>query len=185
MAVDKHIALGNISRGEWRRAEATIRPYAKAWKAFRDEQDRQPKLLTGNDNKVGIAGEYWAMRYYQQRLGRMLKDRPKSRSNEGYDFRYAAGRRPVKVSVKSLSSENKYRKTVQMKKSELWGELVLVSLDDNLRPTRIGRITRAQFRQAVNGTKTRAISETPVMSERCMNAKGWMNIYGKVEFNPF
>ena len=179
------IPLRHITDREWRQARRAIGAYAKARKAFRNEQDCQPKLLTGNDNKVGIAGEYWVMRYYQERLGRALKDRPGSRSNEGYDFRYVDGKRCVKVSVKSLSSENKYRRTVQMKKSKLWDELALVLLDDNLHPMRIGWIPRAQFNQAVRGTRKLKISETPVMSERCMNEKGWMSIYGRVEDKPF
>lgn len=178
------IKLGRVSSEEWRLGERAVGAYAKARKKFCQEQGRQPKLLTGNDNKVGIAGEYWVMRYFQEWLRRTLKDRPSSSSNPGFDFRYADGPRTIRVSVKCISKENTRGRTVRLGKAKPWGELVLVLLGYNLRPLKFGRATKRQFRKAASNGR---ISDNPYVSASWVGRKGWMSDerYGAVEDSPF
>ena len=171
MAVGKPIALGHITREEWRQARQAIGAYAKARKTFRECQRSQPKLLFGNDNKVGIAGEYEAMRYYQCVLRRHLVDRPARSNNTGYDFRYSSGTQPIAVSVKTVTRENKKGKTMPLK-GDSWDELCVVLLDCNLKPYRIAVATQSDFEKAVDGKKVRR--HEPV-SRDWLEKGGWLH----------
>jgi len=184
MASEEPISLRNLRNMDWLAAEKVVLDYGRARQAFRKEQECQKKLLHGNDNKVGIAGEYWAMRYYHERLKRELKDRPSSSSHPGYDFRCAKGNRNVRVSVKSVSKENKKGRTVRLGAPEQWDELLLVILDYDLRPLRFGRATKPQYERAVANCR---IGKNPYVSESWVNPKGWMSRgqYGTVEDSPF
>ena len=58
--------LRNPTAAEWRSAEAAIAAYGKARHQFRSAQEALADcgLLQGNDNKVGAAGEFWAIKFY-------------------------------------------------------------------------------------------------------------------------
>ncbi len=81
-----------IKSQEWEKAEKAILTYGRARLHFRKAEKELPALLGGNDNKVGIAGEYWAKRHYHSK-GYRLTEVPAS-NNPGYDFRCRKGRSP-------------------------------------------------------------------------------------------
>lgn len=178
------IPLGHITDQEWDDGWEAIEEYAKGRLKFCEAQKRQQKLLHGNDNKVGIIGEYWAMRYYQECLKRVLEDRPGSSSNPGYDFRYREGSKEFRVTVKSVSMENEKGRTVRLADPEHWDELLLVTLDYDLRPLKFGRATKPQYNRVVADGR---IGKNPYASRSWVNPKGWMSReeYGTVEDSPF
>src|SRR5436309_13582963 len=98
--------LHRPTTSEWLAAEKAVKAYGAARKKFRriQEQLRESGLLQGNDNKVGAAGEFWAIRYYCCR-GYRLVEVPRS-NNAGYDFRCRQNRGPgLRIAVKGVSDE--------------------------------------------------------------------------------
>ena len=164
-----------IPDADWETGKAAGLAYGGARKAFRDAQAQLPLLLCGNDNKVGIAGEFWAKSHYVG-LGYRISETPHS-SNEGYDFACSKDGRVIRVSVKVVSDESKTGRQLRLKESERWDELLLVRLDEHLRPYLIGRATRAHFDQAVADGK---IGRRPFVSKYWAGLKGWMSVYGEV-----
>jgi len=150
--------------------------YGEARKQFRREQESLPILLMGNDNKVGVCGEFWAKKYYVER-GYEIVEVPRS-NNEGYDFTCAKEGRVIRVSVKVVSRESKTGRQLRLKKSDEWDELVMILLNEELVPYCFGLVSRSQFSQAVCD---RAIGEAPFMNRSACNPGGWINRYGKVE----
>jgi len=75
------------SDNDWAAAEAAILAYGRARQRFcKTQVDLETsKLLSGNDNKVGVAGEFWAKKLFHS-MGWQLVSVPAS-NNEGFDFR--------------------------------------------------------------------------------------------------
>lgn len=162
---------------QWARGKRTVAAYGKARRAFRKAQEEMPDLLGGNDNKVGVCGEFWAKKYYAGR-GYVISEVPAS-NNEGYDFRCRRGHKALRVSVKVVTKESRTGRQLRLKRSEKWDELCMVLLDEDLSPYCHGRATRAQFNRAV---REKAISSSPHISRSSCNQKGWIATYGTVEW---
>lgn len=158
---------------DWETARDAIRRYAQARLAFRHEQEKSPILLCGNDNKVGIAGEFWAKEHYWRKGYRNIE--VQNASNEGFDFKCSKDGRTIRVSVKVVSKESKTGRQLPLRESQRWDELVLVLLDDDLAPYRIGIVTREQFEQA---KAAGAVGQEPYVSRSWLGDKGWMTKYG-------
>jgi hypothetical protein len=165
-----------VSDGDWALAIQSIHAYGMARKEFRAKQESLPLLLGGNDNKVGVSGEFWAKKYYVDR-GYEITEVPNS-NNEGYDFKCASGEQQLRISVKVITKESKTGRQLRLKKSNQWDELLMVLLTEELSPYCFGRVTRSQFRQAINDKK---IGEQPFMDRRNCNDRGWINRYGQVQ----
>jgi len=128
-------------------AEAAIRAYGEARVNFPRVQDRlsASRLLFGNDNKVGIAGEFWALRLYLSR-GFALHPVPIHGNNPSYDFIAMHPVTGVKhVQVKAISAENKLGLTSFVKVGRHWDELCIVQMNEHLSPERFGIADKKAF----------------------------------------
>src|SRR2546426_990101 len=114
--------LPDPSEEDIRRAQVAVRSYGKARICFRRAQGSLPVLLQGNDNKVGVCGEFWAKKFYIERGFRIVE--VPGRNNEGYDFKCARNGREVRVSVKVISKESKGGRQLRLKQSNRWDELM-------------------------------------------------------------
>ena len=168
----------NVQTSDWREAEEAIRAYGKARKILCDAQERLAAsgLLSGNDNKVGLAGEFWAKLLYHNR-GYELTSIEAS-NNEGFDFCCLHAGKEMRISVKVISKESESGRQMPLKASEAWDELCVLLLTQELTPYRYGRATREDFETA---QKNKAIGETPRVSRSWVEPKGWISRYGKVE----
>lgn len=162
---------------EWRLAEEAIRAYAEGREKFRNAQVglKDFGLLQGHDNKIGIIGEYEAIKHYLG-SGWKLVDVPRG-NNPGYDLEFAQAQKRLRVSVKVVSDESEKGKQLPLKPNSDWDELILILLRKNLRPYRLGVATRQQFTQA---QQEGDIGSKPVVSRTWLNPKGWLRRYGHV-----
>ena len=128
-------------------AVRAIREYGTARARFRRVQDelKEARLLVGNDNKVGIAGEYWALRFYRSR-GYELDSLPRFTNNADFDFIVKKSGRRAHVSVKTITDENRRGTTTLVRGGGKWDELCLVILTEDLMPKEFGVATKREFR---------------------------------------
>jgi hypothetical protein len=127
-------------------ARAAIVQYASARRRFRAVQERlrAAGLLVGNDNKVGVIGEFWAIQDYRAR-GYRLQRIPTHTNNAGFDFIVTKMSESIRVSVKAITAENSKGTTTLVHSDGDWDELCVVQLDADLHPVRFGCATKAQF----------------------------------------
>jgi hypothetical protein len=170
--------LPEIQSSDWKTAERAVVKYGKARRAFRKAQHvlGHCGLLAGNDNKVGVAGEFWTKKFYHQDGWRITSIEPSN--NEGFDFRCAKGTRRLRVSVKVISDESKKGRQVRLKAAATWDEIFVLLLDDDLLPYRNGRATRMQFETAKTAGK---IGNRPTVSRSWLGEKGWITQYGETQ----
>ena len=137
-----------IKKKNWARAKAAIEAYGKARKRFRKTQKELPALLGGNDNKVGICGEFWAKWFYDSQ-GYTITEVPRS-NNPGYDFRCAKGKSRGARSVKVVSDESSAGRQAAMRLKRVpaeWDEIALVLLDTEMQAYCIGVASCASLRR--------------------------------------
>ena len=171
--------LHKPTNADWTSAKQAIKDYGAARKKFRAAQERLRHcgLLQGNDNKVGAAGEFWAIQYYCSK-GYRIVEVPCS-NNAGYDFRCRKGSEcDLRVSVKVVTDESVKGTQLPLKKSNMWDVLFVVLLSEKLLPYRRGFATRRDFERA---RRAKAIGETPQIARRSLNPRGWIGTYGEVE----
>ena|SRR5688572_9042591 len=166
-----------IGDEDWKTASSAIQSYGRARMRFHraEKKLRETKLLTGNDNKVGIAGEFWAKWHYCTLGAKILQVMPPS--NEGYDFVCKRGARRVRVSVKVISAENKRGRQLRFKSNGTWDEICLVLLDVDLIPTRIGTATRREFLKAQRARENS--SPNPIVTKFWLGPNGWLSRAGR------
>jgi hypothetical protein len=166
-----------IEERQWKLASSAIRNYGQARERFhRAEKNLQTtRLLAGNDNKVGIAGEFWAKWHYCRLGSKLLKVMPPS--NEGYDFVCRRGSRRVRVSVKVISAENKRGRQLRLKSGGTWDEICLVLLNTDLTPSRIGVATRREFLRAQKARRN--ASPNPIVTKFWLGPRGWLTLHGQ------
>jgi hypothetical protein len=165
-----------IGDDDWKAASSAIQSYGRARMRFHraERKLRETKLLAGNDNKVGIAGEFWAKWHYSTLGAKILQVMPPS--NEGYDFVCERGARRVRVSVKVISAENKRGRQLRFKSDGSWDEICLVLLDVDLTPTRIGTATRREFLKAQRARENS--SPNPIVTKFWLGPNGWLSRTG-------
>jgi hypothetical protein len=152
------------------RAIAAVHDYGAARCRFRDAQENLSLLLAGNDNKVGVIGEFWSKLFYIEQ-GYVLGD-PLPSNEKSYDFKCTKDGQLTRVSVKVVSDESKTGAQLPLKVPHLWDELVLILLSVEMKPYRIGRATQQDFASAVAAGKT---SNTPTVRRSWLGEKGWMS----------
>ncbi|MFM9865602.1 MAG: hypothetical protein ACKVRO_18575 [Micropepsaceae bacterium] len=155
-------------------ARAAIVQYADARRRFRAVQERLKAagLLVGNDNKVGVIGEFWAIQDYRAR-GFRLQRVPPHTNNAGFDFVVSKVDVPIKVSVKAITAENSRGKTSLVHANGDWDELCIVQMDEILEPVRFGCATKEQFLLRFGD----AAAQRPA-NVRWLD-QGWMSVWPK------
>lgn len=128
--------------------------------------------LFGNDNLVGRIGEFIAFQYLREH-DRDPK-RPRIKTEKGYDFLCDAGK--VRVSVKTITSENKAGSTTII--SEPWDELILITLDSDLKIHKLGTITKEQFQKALDSGHLK--SARPYARRTMVGTKGLISKFGRI-----
>ncbi len=150
--------------------DTVINQYIKARIKFYKMQVAYPEYLKGNDNVIGVIGEYYAMLYLESQGRTPIK--VDHRSQKGYDL-YCEKR---KISVKVITAENKGQKTGKIKNE--WDELVLIILDENYKPKKIGHLMSKDYKKA--RIDNPQLSKEPYAKTSMLGKKGVIGIYGKV-----
>lgn len=156
-------------------AMGAVLAYGEARRAFRGTQARLNTLLGGNDNKVGVCGEFWAKKFYLRR-GYILTHVPPE-NNEAYDFECEKNGSLIRVSVKVVSDESRNGRQLPLRESRKWDELLIVLLCERMLPHTFGRATREQFDAA---RAANIIGVTPGVSRSWCGPRGWMSQFGEV-----
>lgn len=172
----------NIKSQDWKKAERAILTYGRARFRFRKAEKELLALLCGNDNKVGIAGEYWAKRHYHRKGHRLTE--VFASNNPGHDFKCQKGRRTIRVTVRAISNENKRGCSIRLPSVKHWDELCVILLGDDLRPYRTGRCTAEQFRRAFQERRLTSKDQRPKLHRSALNENGWISDYGEVSEDP-
>ena len=150
--------------------DTVINQYIKARIKFYQMQETHPNYLKGNDNVIGVIGEYYAMLYLEFQGRNPVK--VENRNQKGYDL-YCEKK---KISVKVITAENKGQKTGKIK--DEWDELVLIILNENYKPKKIGCLMRKDYKKArIDNPK---LSKEPYAKASMLGKKGVIGIYGKV-----
>jgi len=147
------------------------RDYLIARKKFRDTADSIPEI-DGNDNIVGRIGEFIALQFLKYTLKKKLVFRNKNMVQAGYDI--MADNK--KVSVKIITAENKKGRTTPIK--EPWDELIIIELGDNSKISKIGFITKKQFKKSLTDNFLTNIN--PIASRSMLKNNKLFDIYGNI-----
>ena len=151
--------------------EDSIIGYLDARKRLLEVAERHPELLKGNDNIVGTRiGEYIAMRWLQQRGRGPAK--VGNITEKGYDLLDGKTR----ISVKTISDENRTRRTTRL--TEPWDELLVVHLETDVQRYRVGWLLRSKFDEAL--AEHPAWSRWPYVKLTMLGGKGLIGVYGEV-----
>lgn len=150
--------------------EAAIKKYAAGYKALEDLQDGEmkkmkpeEKLLPKGDQKTGVAGEYWAMRYARE-IWPQAKIRFGGTSEKGWDLSVTNKKVSFQIQVKaaSLFSADRILSPIRPP-AEHWKELWIVLLDKKLSPIGFWTIGAPEF--------SRARSQSPRVKEDTLEKK--------------
>ena len=147
-----------------------IEQYWQARKHLLELGKRDPNRIGGNDNIIGRIGEFIALRFLES-----LEQNPQkveNSSNQGYDL--VEG--DVLTQVKVITAENANGRGMRLKQP--WNQFVLIELDHEYQPKRIGVLTKAELQQACSENKT--WSESPVTKISMLNDNGLIGRYGTV-----
>jgi len=132
--------------------ESLILDYANIRKKTEMYKKRFPKYITGNDNYIGMIGEYWATKFLEdEKLFPQKKEAIKSfiakkeegehnLSNEWSDFELKSDNQTEYVSVKTIfENKNGESGTIKFKdfKDDEIGSVMIIKLNDSLFPTDI------------------------------------------------
>jgi hypothetical protein len=132
--------------------DSLILDYASIRKKTEMYKKRFPKYITGNDNYIGMIGEYWATRFlenfdaqYKEVVTASLKNKEDGEhnlSNEWSDFELQHEDKTEYISVKAIF-ENKNGESGKIKKynkelkdNEI-ASVMIIKLNDSLFPTEI------------------------------------------------
>ncbi len=103
----------------------------------------EAKWFSGNDNHVGDIGEYWTMRYFEDREPKLAPKR-----NSSYDIELQDGSR---LAIKTMSKWNRSGQGGPVKgiDEKLWEYLVTIKLDDNMEVERFCIVSHKEIRERV------------------------------------
>lgn len=148
----------------------TIERYIKARRELLEQGEQYPQRIGGNDNIIGRIGEFIALRFLE-RLGqqpvKMLQ-----KNNRGFDLKEGS----IRTQVKVITAENQRGGTVPLRGD--WEQFLLIELDEDYRPVRVGLLTSDQHEQAKREDARR--SATPTVARRMLNDNGLIGHYGQV-----
>ena len=151
--------------------KTTAKNYLKSRQDFLIVAEKTDWLF-GNDNLVGRIGEFIAYQYLHEH-NRDPK-RPKSRTEKGYDFLCDNGK--VRISVKTITAENKDGKTTTL--SEPWDELILITINNKGKIEKFGIITKDQFQKSKNSGHIK--SQMPYARRTMVGPKGLISKFGEI-----
>lgn len=125
-----------------------ISGYAIVREEFEDLKKKYPEYLAGNDNYIGIIGEYWATRFLEQiypaeamhKTIEAKKNGTHNKSNEWSDFELEHLDAVEIISVKTIfeiktgeSGKIKHKKVEEVEKEQILS-IIIVKLNDKLLP---------------------------------------------------
>lgn len=142
--------------------------YLIARKEFLDVAN-ETEELSGNDNIIGRIGEFIAYQFLSDRNPR----KNENISEKGFDIICDQNTR---VSVKTITSENKAKRTTRIK--EPWDELMVIELGEKGIINRIGQLTKEEFLKALS--QNRNFGNEPFCKLTMLNPNGLIGRYGKV-----
>lgn len=130
--------------------DSLVLDYASIRKKTEMFKKRFPKYITGNDNYIGMIGEYWATRFledYYKNEKEIIKSLFEAKekgehnlSNEWSDFQLFDGNFTELISVKTIF-ENKSGESGEIKFRSFdkgtFGSIIIIKLDDSLFPTEL------------------------------------------------
>ncbi|HEV2652314.1 MAG TPA: hypothetical protein VGU69_13715 [Rhizomicrobium sp.] len=157
-------------------AKKAIAEYGSARTKFRAIQDelKEAGLLVGNDNKVGIAGEFWAFLFYHRR-GYQFDGLPRHTNNKDFDFAFLDPQgNHLRISVKSITAENSRGTTTRVSVDGSWDELCIVQMSALLSPERIGTVSKAKFSERFRARKSAPATNRKWLSE------SWLDLHEPV-----
>lgn len=147
------------------------RSYLIARKKFLDFSNNC-HLLSGNDNIIGSRiGEFIAWNF----LNKQKRSPQINKKSNVKDFDIICKNNNAKVTVKLISAENKTGRTTRIGKN--WDEFLLIILDKKYKVSKIGHITKKQFKKA---NKFGGVVEIPLASRSMFAEKGLFSKYGKI-----
>ena len=127
--------------------ESLIKKYADIRIEFEKWKEKCPRYLSGNDNYIGIIGEYWAIKFLEKvkeeknELENFMKERESgnvSKSQYWWDIEL----QDELISIKAISTERKDKNSgfiyypKEKKDSKIYSIIVLM-LDEYLKPKEI------------------------------------------------
>lgn len=148
-----------------------IKAYIAVRKDFIALSRKHPEFLYGNDNIVGIIGEYIAIRYLESKG--VSAEKAKLRNERGYDLIAGDG---SKISVKVITQENQNGATTRLK--DPWDEVILIELGEDYKVYRLGHLKREGFEKAINQRITS--SRNPLARRSMLGKKGLFGRCGEV-----
>jgi hypothetical protein len=151
-----------------RKIRNAIEEYVKARKKIIKLGEKYPERIGGNDNIIGRIGEYIAIRYLERKGQKPQK--VESKSQKGFDL---VGR----IQVKVITPENKKGRNVRLK--EGWAQFILILLDANYKPHKIGFLTKKQYNRARK--EHPGWSKEPIVKRTMLSENGLIGTYGTVE----
>jgi len=129
--------------------EGLIKKYAEVRNDFEDLKNKHPKYLAGNDNYIGIIGEYWAIKFIEQikpeAIKDFLEDRKEnniSKSKKWVDLEIKNNDSAIEyINVKAISEENKKGESGKIKLEDRPKNgicsIIIVKLNDKLFPDQL------------------------------------------------
>jgi hypothetical protein len=121
--------------------EELIKEYANVYQKFNDKKFSQ--YLSGNDNRIGIIGEYWAKIFletlYDTKINNSSSDGNKS--EKWVDFKIDHSDTAEYISVKAISEENEKSESGPIKSKDKPDNevcsIIVVKLNNELFPSQI------------------------------------------------
>ena len=158
---------------DYTQLKQVAREYLQARHDFLTKSAAYPELA-GNDNLMGRIGEMVAVQFLRSQ-GRTV-DKHEQSNYPVTDLQVAgANGKPINVSVKLISAENKRGATTALKSG--WDEFILVELQANYEVKRLGWLTTDDLRSS--GQEGLGLT-SPITKRRMLDADGLVGRFGRV-----
>lgn len=149
--------ISEQERLEFSKVTKICHDYLETRKIFK-EASKKYLSISGNDNIIGIIGEFIAIQFLYDKLERKEVYTNDSKSNKGFDL-IADGKR---VSVKMITFENKAGRGVRI--TYPWDELIFIYLGES-GVEKIGYIKNKDFKEKIK-------TENPYTDKKMLNPGG-------------
>ncbi|MCK9611624.1 MAG: hypothetical protein M0R16_01850 [Bacteroidales bacterium] len=157
--------------------------YLSSRKDFLEFADKS-SALRGNDNIIGRIGEFVVLQFLEDE-GRDPEINT-SKNEKGFDilcdYNSLKGKKDSKISVKVITSENKYGRTTRIKNP--WHELFIVILGQDYKIEKIGRLRRSEFEFRRVQNPELSIKE-PYAEKKLLEKGGLFYKYGEIYDKEF